>query len=404
MGLREQIVKAFDVSNVSETYSGKVQITDLRDELGTKGHVLVVRGDKAYSDRLSEGEADIATPKLWLYENLINSPRVQAQLQAHPDHKLFDGVGFSSLAALGYHAKQIGRKPVVVMAREHVPTPEIVERYGIETISAIGPAEEGYVKAQRDIIRQREDIIPLHQALYGAQALAPVGNNVVAQLEDMGIAPDVTFWSIASGSNLYGIGGKIKQAFPNCQTIVVEPTINRTLDDSVDFSNPQQVKEFARRKLQTSLGGRAGLERLFSGAVPLHEEIPNLYLLHSWKATGDFGFDGVINIDTDTKFRTRDLLKKTNQEYDWTDTTSLALAPAIELAEQGKNVLIMSYGKNIEMKMRDAIIDIRTPWIFRFETPAQKAAVWAAGIGWTAVGVYYMLNVNPDAPPIYFGP
>ena len=46
----KEITQVFDVSNVSEAYHGSIDITDLKDELGTKGHVLVVRGDKAYVD------------------------------------------------------------------------------------------------------------------------------------------------------------------------------------------------------------------------------------------------------------------------------------------------------------------------------------------------------------------
>jgi len=73
-GGRKEIVQAWDISEVNETYEGNVQITDLREELGTQGHVLVVRGDLAYSDALGE-DSDLANPKFWLYENLINSPR-----------------------------------------------------------------------------------------------------------------------------------------------------------------------------------------------------------------------------------------------------------------------------------------------------------------------------------------
>ena len=201
---RKEIVQALDVSDVSdvsETYEGNIQITDLREELGTLGHVLVVRGDLAYEDRLKYAglPTSLANPKFWLYENLINSPRIQEQLRKHPNHKLFDGVGFSSLEALGYHAKQLGRKAVVVMAHEHVPDDEVFERYDIEVIHGDKPAEEGYVETLREVLAQRGDLIPLHQALYGARALAPVGNSVVNLLEELCIVPDETYWCMASG-------------------------------------------------------------------------------------------------------------------------------------------------------------------------------------------------------------
>ena len=52
------------------------------------------------------------------YENMINSNRVQRELRENPNHRLFDGVGFSSLEAMNYHAGKIGRGATFVMARE----------------------------------------------------------------------------------------------------------------------------------------------------------------------------------------------------------------------------------------------------------------------------------------------
>jgi len=373
MSLRGKIVNAYDVEGISESYQGPVEITDLREELGTKGHVLVVRGDKAYLDRLSEDEADIATPKLWLYENLIKSQEVQEQLRLHPNHKLFDGVSNSSLAALGYHAQQLNRKTVVVMADVHVPTQEIVDRYGIEVISAIGPAEEGYVKAQADVIKHRDDIIPLHQALYGARALAPIGNSIVKQLKHKEIEPDATFWCLASGANLYGVGSKIKQTFPDCQTIVVEPVVGRTLEGLVDLSDPLYVREFAKRKSKSNLNEWVKQGKYITLALPLHASIPNRYLLDLWRATGKTGIDGLRMIGEGSIQRTQDMLRHINSDYDWTPTTALTLIPAIHMAEEGKDVLVMAYGKNRKAEYRDCFTT-ETPWILRWATPAQKIA------------------------------
>ena len=70
---KDAIIRAFQVDNISETYQGKVEITDLTEELGTKGHVLVIRGDKALEDEISEEEKHLSTPKLWVYEGLLQS-------------------------------------------------------------------------------------------------------------------------------------------------------------------------------------------------------------------------------------------------------------------------------------------------------------------------------------------
>lgn len=365
MARLREIVNAYSVENVSENYKGDVEITDLKRELGTKGHVLVVRGDKAYEDKLGKDKI-LANPKFWLYENLINSPKIQEALKKFPEHKLFDGVGFSALEALGYHSKKLGRKAVAVMAHEFVPDSEIFEKYNIEIINAEGPAEEGYVEKQRQILKERKDIIPLHQALYGAQALAPIGNKVTNQLEEMCIKPDASFWCIASGSNLYGIGRKIKEKFSNCETIVVEPETNQTIDKQLDLRDSEQIKVFAKDKLKNY--SLKDWNRRVSGIFPLHAKHPNMYLLRLWAHTGNVGFDKVVHIRNNDTLKTQQELKEINPEYYWTKTTALTLNPAIELAKKGQNVVVMAYGKERKNLYRDVTLDIienNVPWIFR---------------------------------------
>lgn len=349
----KEIVEAYKVEKISEVYDGEVEMTDLRGELGTKGHVLIVRGDLAYADILNE--KTVANPKFWLYENLINSNRVQKQLSQSSTHKLFDGVGFSALEALVFHSKRISRGAVVVMAHEMLPPKDIFDRYDVEVIHGDKPMEEGYVEKQAEVISQRNDIIPLHQALYGAQSLAPIGNKVVKQLEDLGLDLDATLWCVASGSNLYGIGRKVKHKFPKTEIIVVEPEGNRTINEEVDLSSPEEVKGFAKGKLRNYFP--ENWDRKYSGVFPLHVSGASRYLLLLWAQTGDIGFDEVLGVPTLVINETQRRLASINPDYDWTKSTSLTLAPAIDLAEQGKNVLVMAYGKNKETPHRNLKIN-----------------------------------------------
>jgi len=396
---RQEIMEAYDVSNVSEAYNGPVEITDLKDELGTKGHVLVVRGDKAYADVLGEN-AGLANPKFWLYENLINSPRIQEQLIKHPNHKLFDGVGFSSLEALGYHARRLGRKAVVVMAHEHVPDDEVFERYDIEVIHGDKPAEEGYIEKQREVLSQRDDLIPLHQALYGAQALATIGNAVTSRLEDLCITPDETYWCMASGSGLYGIGTKINERFGS-KVVLVEPDMERTVDPSLDLSNPETIRSFAVKKLRDY--SVKDWNRINSGVFPLHVEHPNRYLLVNWLSTRETGLDSTVGISSRKMTKVQDRLRRLNPEYDWTKTTALAMVPAIDAAKKGKNVLVMSYGKFRENKFRDARIRDEIPWISRWETPIQKAVASIALAGYLTAASYASYGAMFNDTPVFNG-
>lgn len=356
VGIRE-ITNTYDVSPISEVYNGKVEITDLKKCLGIKGHLLVVRGDKACTEELGK-ENDLANPKFWLYENLIKSPRIKEQLAKNPNHKLFDGVGFSALEALAFHSQNIGRKAVVVMANEMMPDADFYQRYpNVEVVHANGIMEEGYVRKQAEILHSRRDLIPLHQALYGAQGLAPVGNKVVVRLEEIGLIPDETFWCIASGSNLYGIGHRIKARFPSCRINVVEPATNVTIDPSLDLSDHSEVKRFARSKIQVY--SLEEWDKKYSGIFPLHVSGINRYLLFLWAKTGEIGFDETFQVPIMESETVSYILREINPEFNWTKTTALSLVPAIESAKQGKNVLVMAYGRHRDHNFRNLIVDER---------------------------------------------
>jgi hypothetical protein len=149
---------------------------------------------------------------------------------------------------------------------------------------------------------------------------------------------------MASGSNLYGIGGKIKQKFPNTQTIVVEPLSERTIDPLLNLGDEKAVKEFAKMKNKDYT--LDDWNRDYSGIAPLHISHPNRYPLLVWAKTGRTGFDRVLGIPKTKVIETQRLIRDINpKEFDWSLTTSLALAPAIESAKQGKNILVMAYGK-----------------------------------------------------------
>ena len=350
--MKDEIIEAFDISKISNNYSGDIEITDLKEELGTKGHLFVIRGDLAYADKL-EKYSYLANPKFWLYENIIKSKRIQEQLKKYPSHKLFDGVGFSSLEAVGYHAKQLGRKAVVVMAKEMIPDKEVFEKWDIEVIHGDKPMEEGYVIKQAEVFSKRNDLIPLHQALYGAQALAPIGNKIAKDLEEKLIIPEETYWCMASGSNIYGIGAKIKEKFPKCKIILVEPSENLNIG-GINLNDPNIVKAFAKYKLRNySLDD---WNKIYSGIAPLHVLHPNKYLLLYWLSTGKTGLDRVVDIPKNKVKKLQDILRNINEEYDWTSTTALTLVPAMESAKKGKNVLVMAYGKNRKNKLKDLLI------------------------------------------------
>lgn len=338
------IIEAFEIKDVDEVYSSDVKITDLKEELQVKGHVIVVRGDKSYGEKgVSEGN-----PKFWMYENLLNSKLIQEQLSKFPNHKLFDGVGFSGLEALCWHSRNMNKELVVVMAYEMIPDKILVERNDIEVICGKEPMEEGYVKKQAEVLSQRKDLIPLHQALRGARAMRPIGNKIAKNLEELNLEIDESYWCIASGANLYGIGGKLRER--ETKLFVVEPQTNITIPSNLDVQNSESVKNFALRELKDyelcQWNGK------HSGIMPLHVSHLNRYLLVNWSETGITNIDGIKYVDEKKVRKLKEEVVKMNPDYNWSDTTFLSLVPAIESAKEGKNVLVMAYGKDKPVKLR----------------------------------------------------
>lgn len=336
-----ELVEAFSTSSVTEVYGGPVVLTDLRESLKIEGHLLVVRGDLAYSN---EYNGHALTPKLWVYENMVASARIQNAMREHPNHAFFDGVGPSGLEALHFHARRNKRKSVVVVAQEFRMPPHWDD---LEVIRADEPLEWGYVHKQAEMLRSRTDLIFLNQALYAAKAMAPIGNQIVRELETLGVQPDASVWCMAGGSCLYGIGGKIAERFPATETLLVELTKYTTIDPALDLADKNAVRVFARSKLREYLrrdppAASVPTEDLVF--FPTHASLPNRYLLQLWRHTGETGISRVLRVAPEAALRVHGRLRAAG--FNWTHTTALALEPAIRLAEEGKNVIAMVYGAN----------------------------------------------------------
>lgn len=377
MGLKQTIIDAFNIDSIVHNYDREiVEITDLKPRLKTKGHILLIRGDKAFvgnNDPPSHNNA-----KFWMLDNLLSSERIQTQLKSFPEKKLFDGVGFSAYDALRYFTDAMNRKAVVVMAKEFLPS--LHER--IEVVHGDKPFEQGYVAKQHEMLKARgHELIPLFQALYGPSAMAPIGNQVASILdgslelpisaiqynprfhEVIGIKPDVALWVMASGSALYGVGRKLKQRFPNMRNVLVEPTVNQTIDPSLDLTDPIAVKQFARNSLKHY--DNVSWDEDYSGMMPLHMHRANRYVLANWSFTGDTGIDKIINVPHEKADSLNMDIRGIEEDWYWTQTTFLTLAPAIELANEGKNVIVMAYGgfkyrfyRDLDFEQRLGMLDL----------------------------------------------
>ena len=341
------------MASVTEEYESPVQLTNLKDIFGTSGNIIVIEGDRAYSKQEVKDQK-ILNPKFWVYENIIKSARVQKDMEAHPNAPFIAGVGPSSFEGLHFHAQRNGRKLVVVVTKEWEP-PAYAKAWNDTTIiHGDEPLEQGYRRKLDQVLRSYrrtpESGIFLNQALYGARAMAPIGNRIVSELQRLGVRPDATVWCLASGASLYGIGRKIAEhfppdsltGFPGTETVVVT---KHTSLDPADLKDEQKVKAWARENRKEyskpDPAERSELDELF---FPLHVSAVNPYLLDLWEVTGKPGVDRVVKVDLAAFKEVQQRLRDTG--HDWTNTTAMTLQPAVELARQGKNVLTMAYGSS----------------------------------------------------------
>ena len=330
-----ELIEAFSMSRVSKVYYGPLVLTDLGPALRLKGgRVLAIRADF------------LGSPKLWAYREMLESDRIQALLRAHPDYALFDGVGLSGFQALSFYARILGRKLVVVVAKEFPD--HLATGFGdVEIIRADGPGEWGYVKKLAEVLKTRKKLIFVNQALYAGQGLAPVGNRVVQELEILGIRPDATAGVMASGGCMYGIQKKIAEGFSGTETILVECAESSTFDSSLDLRDKEAVKAFAEEKLLGYLDhdppafSLSAKDLLF---FPLHVDLPNRLWLEFLALTGKVPFDRVVKVSQDAALQVQGRLRKAG--FDFGPTTAMALVPAIEGAEQeNKTFAAVVYGK-----------------------------------------------------------
>ena len=325
-----ELVEAFSTRSVNKIYGGPLTLTNLRSILGTKGDVWVVRGDLA---------PNVPNAKSFVSPYLIK--RVETDMHEHPDYPLFDGVGPSSLEAGHFYAEQNNKRIVFVVAKELELPPRVTSWRNTEIIRADGFAEWGYVRKMAQVLRTRTDIIPLHQAFYGAWAMAHVGNRVVYEFEKLGVRPDATVWVAASGSCLWGIGRKLAERYSS-ETIMVTKTVSV---NRADLKDEDKMRSRARDMLkQYSIRNPSvPISESDFKVFPLHMVLPSVALLRLVALTGKPGVDLVEKVAGEDRERVQAQLRTNG--YNWTDTTAMALVKAIQFANEGKNVVAMVYGK-----------------------------------------------------------
>ena len=77
---------------------------------------------------------------------------------------------------------------------------------------------------------------------------------------------------------------------------------------------------------------------------PLHVALASVPILRCVALTGKPGIDLVVRVTIEDADRVQTQLRAVG--YNWTYTTAFALVKAIQLANEGKNVVAMVYGAN----------------------------------------------------------
>ena len=327
-----ELVKALDVSSEIGVYGGPVELTNVKDVFGTSGDIWMVLGNLAPL---------VGNAKSWVYEYLFE--RVKEELDAHPGYVVSDGVGTSSVEAMHTHAQLHGRRCRFIIADEFELPPHTASWSDSEFVRAHGLAEWGYVRQMAKERRTRTDAIYLDQAVWGPRGMARVGHRVVRKLEKLGVRPDASVFVAASASSLWGIGKILKDRFSSETTLVIKYQNNIIPDDILKDEAKMKVLARDMLKKYTMRNPSASTPEVDRKLFPLHVALASVPVLRVVAHTGKPWVDHMAQVELEDALRVQALLRAAG--YNWTLTTAFALVQAIQLAQSGKNIVAMVYGK-----------------------------------------------------------
>ena len=365
------------------------QITDLTDllQIENNGRLYAVRMD------LNEGVDD---HKKQVVAGLILRGVLKERIPKEGIDTLIDGGNFNSGKAFKYYAEKLGFNYIHVMSR--LFPQEIIwllESNRVQVIQApktTGKSiEREFYSYLRELMTKeefRKNKYCLWHAKDGGKAMYPFGIEIAEKLED---APDYVVSCLGAGSTLEGLQIAVQDYFKGKPSIVIaEHELSPLFAQFIDYEKSKGFPKIVKESVKINPNFYETVKELPHIVIgPHYQEINPLISKKAIKK-----IDKVVQYSENDWMAMQKFLKKHGISVG--NSSAANINAASQLANEGNNVLTVIFEpfRKFYKKHHDL------PWLFRWETLPQKIAMTAAGIAWMLFGIYYVLNVDPNAPAL----
>ncbi len=365
------------------------QITDLTGllQVENNGRLYAVRMD------LNEGVDD---HKKQVVAGLILRGVLKERIPKETIDTLIDGGNFNSGKAFKYYAEKLGFNYIHVMSRlfpQHII--DLLKSNRVHVIQA--PRKEGQGKERefysylRELMTKeefRKNKYCLWHAKDGGKAMYPFGIEIAEKLETV---PNYVISCLGAGSTLEGLQIAVQDYFKGKPSIIIaEHELSPLFAQFIDYEKSKGSPEIVKNSVAINPNFYESIDELPHIVIgPHYDEINPLISKKSIER-----IDKIVQYSEDDWMA----MQKFLAEHDISVGNSSAanINAAAQLANEGNNVLTVVFEPFREFYKKQHDI----PWLFRWETLPQKIALTAAVAGWFFAGFYYLLNVDPNAPPL----
>ena len=394
VSLKSRYAKAIKDPVVRKIFDLKTpEITDLSPmlEIEGKGKVYAVRYD------LNRG---VDNHKKHVVAGLILRGVLQGKIPREEIDTFIDGGNFNSAKAVKFYADRFKLRGMYVMSR----------LFPKEIIAILESDNFNVIKAPRkyDHAREREfyeylfecmkdrefrkDKFCLWHAKYGGEVSYPFGKEIAEKLD---IHPTHLVSCLGAGTTLQGLQIAIQDYFKERKVKEVPRIVVAEHERSPLFTKIIKHVTLARKRngLEESIKEEAyqrkyGIPHLVLG--PHYDEINPLLSRDSINKIDEV----VLYSETEWKQIQKELLRK---DLSIGNSSAANVSVAKRLANEGNNVLTVifePYRDFYQQLEADISSNQDIPWLFRYETPAQKIAFIATSVVWFSGAVCCALSDN----------
>lgn len=394
VSLRSRYERAIKNQRVREIlYLETPPITDLTDMLG------VEKGGRIYAVRM-DLHRDVDNHKKPVVAGLILRGVLQGKIPKEDIDTFIDGGNFNSAKAVKFYAKRFGMKGMYVMSGrfpQHMI--DLLQTDAFTVLRAPfrydNAREREFYEYLFELMQDRDfrkNKFCLWHAKYGGEVMYPLGKQISENFEE---SPDYVVSCLGAGSTLEGLQIAMRDYFEERgakkvpQIVVAEHELS-----------PLFAKFLPMRLTKSKLSSLENI--VVKDEYYQAEGVPHIVIgPHYDEINPLLAKDSINRIASIVQYSENDW--KSMQQYLRTRGLSIGnssaanISVAARLANEGHKVVTVIFEPFREFyRKREEIASV--PWILRYKTSAQKVAALVAIVGSIAASIYYVSNVNPNAP------